>query len=108
LSTKRANLAQSSHFFVFTSTGAPVAIQLQVGPGTVSNPAANDLDLYLYDSNGVPLLKSDSGLNGQGELMPFVPLRAGTYVIEVRSYFTSAKGNTVFNSGRYTLRLYSQ
>ena len=85
-----------------------MAVQLLVGPGTVSNPGANDLDLYLYNSDGKLLIKSDSGLNGQGEWIPFVQLPAGQYVIEVRSYFTSAKGNTVFNSGRYSLRLYSQ
>jgi len=77
-------------------------------PGTISNPGANDLDLYLYNSDGKLLTKSDSGLNAQGELIPPVALPAGSYYIEVRSYFTSAKGNTVFNSGRYTLRLYSQ
>ena len=85
-----------------------MAVQLLVGPGAVSSPGANDLDLYLYDSNGKLWIKSTSGLNGQGEWIPPVLLPAGSYVIEVRSYFTSAKGNPVFNSGKYSLRLTGQ
>jgi hypothetical protein len=107
LSTRRTNLAQSANFFVFSTNGGPVAIQLLVGPGTVSAPGANDLDLYLYNSDGRALIKSNSGQSGQGERIPYVLLSAGTYVIEVRSYFTRA-GNTVFNSGSYSLSLFGQ
>jgi len=107
LSPKRTNLAQSSHFFVFTTNGGPVSIQLSVGLGTTNNPSANDLDLYLFDLNGKQISKSDNGLN-QGELIPSVPLLPGAYVIEVRSYFTNNKGSTVFNSGHYNLRLTAQ
>jgi hypothetical protein len=107
-STKRTNLAQSANFFVFTTNGGPVAVQLLVAPGTVSTPGANDLDLYLYDSSGRLQIKSTSGLSGQGERIPPMLLQAGTYVIEVRSYFTSAKGIPVFNSGRYSLSLFGQ
>jgi hypothetical protein len=105
-STKRTNLAQSANFYAFTTNGGPVSIQLQVGPGTVSNPGANDLDLYLYDSNGKLFSKSTSG-GSQGEWIPPVLLPAGSYVIEVRSYFVVNR-IPVFNSGQYTLRLFGQ
>jgi hypothetical protein len=108
LSTKRANLAQSSHFFIFTTNGGPATIQLSVAPGTMGNPNANDLDLYLFDANGKLITKSDTGQTTRGELIPSIPLQPGSYVIEVRSYFTSSRGNIVFNSGRYILRLLSQ
>ena len=107
-STRRTNLAQSSHFFIFTTNGGPLSIQLFVGPATVGSPALNDLDLFLFDVNGRQLIKSDSGRNGQGESLPMMLLSPGSYVIEIRSYFTSARGNTVFNSGRYSLRLVGQ
>jgi hypothetical protein len=108
LSPKRTNLAQSSHFFIFTTNGGPLSIQLLVAPGTVGNPASNDLDLFLFDANGRQLAKSDSGRSGQGEWIPIPALTPGSYVIEIRSYYTSARGNTVFNSGRYSLRLFGQ
>jgi hypothetical protein len=108
LSPRRMNLAQSSHFFNFTTNGGPVSIQLSVMLGTANNPNANDLDLFLFDLNGKLIFKSDTGLNSQNELIPPIMLLPGPYVIEVRSYFTSAKGNTVFNSGRYILRLLGQ
>ena len=107
-STKRTNLAQSSHFFIFTTNGGPLSIQLSVAPGTIGSPTSNDLDLYLYDVNGRPLLKSDYGRNGQGEWIPMMAMPPGSYVIEIRSYFNNARGNTIFNSGRYTLRLFGQ
>jgi hypothetical protein len=107
-STRRTNLAQSSHFFIFTTNGGPLGIQLSVAPGTVGNPASNDLDLFLYDANGRQLTKSDSGRSGQGESISIPSLQPGSYVIEIRSYYTSARGYTVFNSGRYRLGLFSQ
>ena len=55
--------------------------------------------------NGKLLNKSDSGLNGDIELIPNVLLPQGSYVLEVRSYYTNEKGNTVFSSGRYNLQL---
>jgi hypothetical protein len=108
-STRRANLAQSSHFFIFTTSGGPLGIQLSVAPGTFGIPALNDLDLYLYDANGKQLTKSDSGRSGQGEsIYPIPALPPGSYVIEIRSYYTSGRGYTVFNSGRYKLGLFAQ
>jgi len=107
-STRRTNLAQSSHFFIFTTVGGPLAIQLLVSPGTQGSPAANDLDLFLFDANGKQLIKSDSGRSGQGELLPPMALTPGSYVIEIRSYFANSRGNTIFNSGRYNLRLFGQ
>jgi hypothetical protein len=107
-STKRMNLAQSSHFFIFSTNGGPLAIQLSVAPGTIGIPALNDLDLYLYDSNGRQVSKSDSGRSGQGESIQIPALLPGSYVIEIRSYYTSNRGYTVFNSGRYKLSLFGQ
>jgi len=108
LSTKRTNLAQSSHFFIFTTSGGPLGIQLSVSPGSVGNPSSNDLDLFLYDANGKQLTKSDSGRSGQNESIPILALPPGAYVIEIRSYYTSARGYTVFNSGHYRLSLFGQ
>ena len=107
-STRRTNLAQSSHFFIFTTNGGPLGIQLAVAPGTIGNPAANDLDLFLYDANGKQLTKSDSGRSGQGESISVPALPPGSYVIEIRSYYMSSRGYPVFNSGRYNLRLSGQ
>ena len=108
-STRRTNLAQSSHFFIFTTNGGSLQIQLWVTPGTVGNPASNDLALFLYDANGKQLSKSDSGRSGQGEsIIPVPALPAGAYVIEIRSYYASARGYTVFNSGHYRLGLFGQ
>lgn len=103
LTTKRTNLAQSAHFFVFSTAGGQTSIRLDlIQPA--SNPKANDLDLFLFDMNGKLISRSDAGQNGQGELIPVV-LLAGSYVIEVRSYYTNDKGATVFNSGKYNLTL---
>jgi hypothetical protein len=107
LSTKRTNLAQSSHFYIFNTNGGPLGIQLSVAPGTIGNPASNDLDLFLYDANGRLLTKSDSGRSGQGESILIPALLPGPYVIEIRSYYMT-RGNTVFNSGRYKLGLFGQ
>jgi hypothetical protein len=107
-STRRTNLAQSSHFFIFTTNGGPLGIQLSVAPGTFGTPALNDLDLYLYDSNGRQMTKSDSGRSGQGESISILALPPGSYVIEIRSYYASNRGYTVFNSGRYKLGLFAQ
>ena len=79
-----------------------------VGLGTGNNPNANDLDLFLMDSNGKLMDRSDRGLNGQSELIP-IKLPAGTYVVEVRSYYTKAEtGSLVFNSGQYRLTVLVQ
>jgi hypothetical protein len=107
LSTKRTNLAQSSHFYIFNTNGGPLGIQLSVAPGTIGNPASNDLDLFLYDANGRLLTKSDSGRSGQGESILISALLPGPYVIEIRSYYMT-RGYTVFNSGRYKLGLFGQ
>jgi hypothetical protein len=107
-STRRTNLAQSSHFFIFTTNGGPLGIQLTVAPGTIGNPASNDLDLYLYDANGKLVTKSDSGRSGMGESIPILAVPPGAYVIEIRSYYMSTRGYNVFNSGRYKLSLSGQ
>ena len=74
-----------------------------LGPG--NNPNANDLDLFLLDSNGRVVAQSDSGLNGQSERIA-TKLPAGTYVIEIRSFYMKAEtGGYVFNSGNYRLSL---
>jgi hypothetical protein len=72
-----------------------------LGPG--NSPNANDLDIFLYDRNGQLQALSDRGLNGESELIPII-LPAGTYVLEVRSYYD--RGDTkkgVFNSGTYNV-----
>lgn len=106
LSAKRKNLMQSSHFLTFTTNGGPVAVRLDiVGAGPGGNVNANDLDLFLMDVNGRIVERSDRGLNGQSELIS-TELRPGTYVIEVRSYYTIAFVNTiVYNSGAYRIRV---
>jgi hypothetical protein len=106
LSSKRYNLAVSSHLMSFTTTGGPVSIRLDIiGTGPGGDPGANDLDLFLMDSNGRTIERSDRALNGRSEAISIV-LSAGTYVAEVRSYYTRAETNTmVFNSGRYRLSL---
>lgn len=106
LTTKRTNLAQSSHFFAFSTTGGQTSIRLDILP-PAANAKFNDLDLFLFDMNGKLIAKSDTGLSGKGELIPVV-LPAGAYVIEVRSYYTNDKGGTVFNSGKYNLTLLGQ
>jgi hypothetical protein len=102
LSARRSNLAQSAHFISFTTSGGSASLRLDlIGLGPGDNAAANDLDLFLMDANGRVLERSDRGLNGQSEMISVV-LAAGTYVVEIRSYYTRAETNTiVFNSGRY-------
>ena len=102
---RRTNLGQSSTFYIFKTNGAPVSIQLNVLLGALNNPAANDLDLYLFDVNGKLISKSDKGGDGQPESFSSLPLPPGFYVIEVRSYFTNPRGIVVYNSGRYSLSL---
>jgi hypothetical protein len=106
---RRTNLIQSSHFFTFTTTGGSAAIRLDItGVGPGANPNANDLDLFLTDLNGRLIHRSDRGLNGQSELIS-MSLPAGTYVIEIRSYYTKVETNTmVFNSGQYRLNVLIQ
>ena len=106
LSRRRANLAQSAHQYVFDVTGGAVSIRLDItGLGPARNPNANDLDLFLMDSEGNVLARSDRGLNGQSELIStFLP--AGSYVIEIRSFYTQGEtGTLVFNSGSYSLQI---
>ena len=109
LTSKRTNLVQSSHFMSFTTSGGAASIRLDiVGLGPADNPNANDLDLFLMDANGRALDRSDRGLNGESELIS-LRIPAGTYVIEVRSYYTKAEtGDLVFNSGRYRLSVVVQ
>jgi hypothetical protein len=106
LSTKRHNLVQSSHLMSFTTTGGGAFIRLDVtglGPGGDEN--ANDLDLFLMDSSGRIIERSDRALNGRSEMISIM-LPADTYVIEVRSYYRRAETRSmVFNSGRYRLRV---
>ncbi|PYS48516.1 MAG: hypothetical protein DMG13_25425 [Acidobacteria bacterium] len=109
LTSKRTNLVQSSHFMSFTTTGGAASIRLEIaGLGPGDNPEANDLDLFLMDVNGRLLDRSDRGLNGESELIS-LRIPAGTYVVEVRSYYTKAEtGGLVFNSGRYRLSVLVQ
>ncbi len=104
LSPGRSNLAQSTHLYAFDFGGGAVSIRLAItGLGPAANLSANDLDLFLMDSGGQPLARSDRGLNGQSELISTM-LPAGRYVVEVRSFYTLAEtGATVFNSGSYQL-----
>jgi hypothetical protein len=109
LTTKRTNLVQSTHFLSFTTNGGDVSIRMDIiGFGAGDNPNANDLDLFLIDSNGRLIERSDRGLNGQSELIT-AKIPAGTYAIEIRSYYTKAETNSlVFNSGRYRLNIILQ
>src|SRR5206468_11101815 len=64
LTTHRTNLVTSSHFYSFTTTGGTAAIRMDIlGLGPGGNPNFNDLDIFLMDSNGRALSRSDSGLN---------------------------------------------
>jgi len=73
------------------------------GLGAGNNPNANDLDIFLYNIDGRLVDKSDTGGNGQPERMAD-RLGAGTYIVEVRSYYTNGEtGTLVFNSGDYKL-----
>jgi hypothetical protein len=107
--TRRTNLMMSSHFYSFTTTGGATSIRLDItGLGPGENPNANDLDLFLMDLNGRTISKSDTGLNGQGERIG-ANLAAGTYVVEIRSFYTKAeRGGSVFNSGQYRLSVSAQ
>jgi hypothetical protein len=107
---KKDHLAQSAHFFTFTTTASQmVAIRMDIiGLGPGSNPAFNDLDIFLTDINGNLVDSSDRGLNGQSELVTR-RLPAGTYVVEIRSYYTKAETNgRVYNSGDYRLNITAQ
>jgi len=103
-STRRTNLANSAHFYSFTTTAGAASIRLDIaGVGPGDNPNANDLDLFLMDTNGRIIGRSDRGLNGQSELIA-QRLGAGTYIVEVRSFYTRAEtGGYIFNSGQYKL-----
>ena len=106
--SKRTNLALSSHFFTFSMpTGGVATITLSVDSlGPANNPNANDLDLFLWDGNDKSLERSHRGLNGQPEIISGIRLNPGTYYIEVRSFYVRAETNTmVFNSGHYRLSL---
>ena len=107
LSRQRVNLAQSAHQYAFDVAGGAVSLRLDItGVGPGGNPGANDLDLFLMDSEGRVLALSDQGLNGQSELISTF-LTAGRYVVEVRSFYThgaspepgsSIRAPTVFSS----------
>jgi hypothetical protein len=102
--TKRNNLVTSSHFYAFTTTGGAASIRLDIiGLGAGDNPSANDLDIFLMDENGRVIDRSDNGLNGQSERIA-LRLSGGTYVVEIRSYYTRAEtGGFVYNAGQYRL-----
>ena len=104
LTSRRSNLVTSSHFYSFSTTGGAASIRLDstgLGPG--GNPTANDLDLVLMDVNGRIMERSDSGSNGQSERIA-LKIPEGTYVVEIRSYYTRAEtGGFVYNSGQYRL-----
>jgi hypothetical protein len=106
LTTKRSDLINSSHFYSFTTMGGGASIRLDIiGLGPGQNPNANDLDLFLTDVNGHMIGKSDTGLNGQSERIA-MRLAEGTYVIEIRSFYTNADtGGTVFDSADYRLNV---
>ena len=105
LSRQRTNLAQSAHQYAFDVAGGAVSLRLDItGVGPGGNPGANDLDLFLMDSEGRVLALSDQGLNGQSELISTF-LTAGRYVVEVRSFYTQGEpGTLIFNSGSYRLQ----
>jgi hypothetical protein len=103
---RKTNLMQSSHFFWFMSKGGETIRLDIVGTGPANDSDANDLDLYLYDSNGKEVAVSNKVGNGQSELIRLQNLPQGVYIVEARSFFTRAKtGATAYNSGRYKLTL---
>jgi Family of unknown function (DUF5719) len=104
LSSRRGNTVTSSHFYSFSTTGGATSIRLDVtGVGPGGNPNANDLDLFLMDMNGHVIERSEHGFNGQSERVA-LKIPEGTYVVEIRSYYTRAEtGGFVFNSGQYRL-----
>jgi hypothetical protein len=110
LTTERTNLAKSAHFFSFTlASPRMVTVSLNIdGVGPGNNLNFNDLDLYLMDANGNRIAQSNRGLSGQAEWIPmFLP--AGTYLIEVRSFYTLVDTNyPVYNSGHYRLLVQAQ
>jgi hypothetical protein len=109
LTSRRTNLANSSHFYRFTTrTGGQTYIRLEIdGLGPANNPAANDLDLFLFDANGKLIDQADG--HAKIEQIGWISLPAGTYYVEVRSFYTRAETNTVvFNSGRYRLSVQVQ
>lgn len=103
-SSRRTDLITSAHFYTFTIAGGATTIRMDiVDPGPAGNPNANDLDIFLYNVDGKLLDVSDSGGNGQPERIAD-RLGAGTYVVEVRSYYTNADtGKVSYNSGDYKL-----
>jgi hypothetical protein len=109
VSTRRKDLIHSSDFLKFDTSGGPTSIRMDItGLGTGNSSNANDLDIFLYDVNGQLIALSDRGLNAQSELIPVI-LPAGTYVVEVRSYYD--RGETkkgVFNSGSYRVTVRTQ
>jgi hypothetical protein len=55
LSTQRTDLLKSAQFFKFTTTGGQIGIRMDIiGLGPTPDPAANDLDLFLWDMDGTP------------------------------------------------------
>lgn len=104
LTPRRTNLAQSAHFFSFTTTGGAASIRLDVeGLGPANNPGFNDLDLFLLDANGTVLERQDGGVSGESESI-VTSLLPGTYVVEIRSFYArSGSSVPVFNSGQYSL-----
>jgi hypothetical protein len=101
---KRTNLITSAHFYTFTTTGGAATVRMDItGLGPPNNPNANDLDIFLYSADGQLIGTSDIGGNAQPERIAR-RLGAGTYVVEVRSYYTNGDtGVIVYNSGDYKL-----
>jgi hypothetical protein len=109
-SEKRDHLARSAHFFTFTlASEQTAAVRLSLtGLGAGANAGFNDLDMFLTDMNGNPLDKSERGLNGQPEMITR-RLPAGTYMVEVRSFYKKAETNSmVYNSGDYSIIVLTQ